>query len=736
MSLNKIGRNDRSIGNKAAGLSVLIKKNVPVPFGFVINSEACDLFLTKNEIDSKIRSSLEGINHNNYQKLKIASEEIKSTIKSASIPDVILKEIKDAYDELSISKEAKEVGGVALDFIRAGRGQTSVAVRPSLFSSPDSSFAGLSEPFLNVNGLSNLINSIKLCWAGLYTPRAVYYRKKRGFDDVSSMGVLIQKMINPEKSGNIITSINNHIVIEASWGFGHSINYGLVSPDRYILDRDTGEIIEKRIGKKPWTYKKDAISNRTGKEVTQREKINAQVLNEDEIEKLFGLIKIIEECFTNPQVIEWGNERGRFYIFQCEPFVTTEIEKQTEIGKLGENGFPLSPGVSRGRVKIINNTDDLDSIEEDDVIVTKVIPPILVPIIGKANGIISQYGGLTAKLPFICREFKIPCVSEIEIEKLREGQTVSVDGDNGIIYSIEATEEQKETPGIINEYIEDSDITGTKIMLSIDPSKLFNINNIDGIGLFKSEGLFFGKNPLLTAKENPEQIIETVVKLSDIAEKINPKMLWYRIFAPTADEMGEVEKNPIIGFRGIRRALEEIEMLKCEIEGLKKLYSIGVRNVGVLIPFISDLEELKRAKDMMPFSLKLGIEIATPSSALNIEEFCKEGINSVLINMDELSQLTLGADYSNKRVSETYSLSNSSVMKLIGNVVKTCKNYNIDVSVYIKRYSMVLLENLIKLGIDSITAEPNMIDDMKKDISRIERKIILDRSRDNRSYGA
>jgi pyruvate,water dikinase len=237
--------------------------------------------------------------------------------------------------------------------------------------------------------------------------------------------------------------------------------------------------------------------------------------------------------------------------------------------------------------------------------------------------------------------------------------------------------------------------------------------------------MFVNQNPVYLAKTNPEDLLNVLMGIESVARNVYPKTVWYRSYSPMGDEI-----NPILGMRGVRKTLEEPEMLRCEIEALKRLYSKGLNNVGVILSFISSVSEFRAAKSFIPFSLKLGVEVSIPSTALEIESFCKEGLNLVSINLPELAQLTLGVDRTNANISHLYSESNPAVMKLIESVVRVCKHYNVEVSVYLERYNPEVIEKLVRIGVNSISLNPEYSEEAKSLVSRTEKRMLLEKFKD------
>jgi pyruvate,water dikinase len=410
---------NENVGKKAKNLRDLIKNDLPVPNGFAITSEAFYDFIEKNMLTERINNIISDLDVNDFDKLRKASENIMELINSKNMPGDIKNEIADAYEDMDISKEAKAVGGVALDLVKIGRGQTNVIVRPST----DKDFSPMHAVF--ARGLSNLVDAVKKCWSLFYTPEAIFYRRKKGIKDFS-IGVVVQKAVDPEKSGNVL--INDNIVIEASWGFGEGISNGLVIPDRYILEKD-GKILNKRVGKKPWRYVRDLLSNNVVKDSVFSEYINAEVLDDEEIKYIFEISKKFDNS-----IIEWCKKRDKFYVVDVKRFA--KVKETNFSGEVVFKGFGLSSGIASGKVKFISGSDDFERVEKGDIIAVQFLSPVFIPILNKINGVISEYGGLTSNFALVCREFGIPCIAEVDTSIFIENQDITINGYTGEILRV------------------------------------------------------------------------------------------------------------------------------------------------------------------------------------------------------------------------------------------------------------------------------------------------------------
>ncbi|HDD72517.1 MAG TPA: hypothetical protein ENG00_00330, partial [Candidatus Aenigmarchaeota archaeon] len=127
VKLDYVNRNSTSVGSKAVNLGEMINAGLPVPPGFVVTNDCFEKFLRANKLENKISEILSKLNFKSYHLVKQASSEIHNLITNATFPDYLEKPIKDEYEELSVGREAKEIGGIALDLIKAGRGEAFVA---------------------------------------------------------------------------------------------------------------------------------------------------------------------------------------------------------------------------------------------------------------------------------------------------------------------------------------------------------------------------------------------------------------------------------------------------------------------------------------------------------------------------------------------------------------------------------------------------------------------------------
>ncbi len=732
-----LGKKDvKLVGGKAANLAELINAGFPVPEAFFITAEAYEEFLKSNNLKEKILGIIKGIDYSDVNSLNNASEKIKTLIMEAEVPEEMKNQIIDAYKKL--------YGGppVDLDFVKP-IDMPFVAVRSSgvMEDIEKASSAGQYDTFLNVKGEKRLIEAIKKCWASLYTPRVIYYRHKHNQPQDTSIGVIVQRMINSEKSGVAFTidptnpvKGSKKIVIEACWGLGETLVQGKVEPDRYVVDKDTGEIIEKHIGKKSIETVRDIYGMTVVRNVN-RDKVEAQVLSDYEIVALAAFCKKIEQHYNFPEDIEWAIERGKIYIVQTRAVTILEEKETREVkGTPVLEGYGASPGVATGVVKVIRDASEIWKIQKGDILVTKMTNPDFVVAMEKSAAIVTDEGGITSHAAIVSRELGVPCViaTKKATQVLKDGMKITVDATHGKIYpgEIEIKEEKAKA-------VEIKTKTQVKVNLAF-PETAERAKHADGVGLLRLEHMLTkaGMHPIEYIRERKqEELIKIIVDgVGKVAQIFYPKQVWVRSLDARTDEFRNMkggekepeEDNPMLGWHGIRRSLDEPEILKCELKALKQLHEKGLDNVVWELPFIISVSELRKAKEIakeVGAPTNFGIMVETPAAALTIEDFCKEGIAFASFGSNDLTQTTLGIDRNNEKLIKIFDEMHPAMQFLFKHVIEICKKYNVESSICgeLPSNRRDAVEFLVKTGIDSLSVNIDAIDKVREWVAEIEK---------------
>ncbi|WP_148688520.1 phosphoenolpyruvate synthase [Methanopyrus sp. SNP6] len=761
----EISKDDVDVaGGKGANLGEMTQAGLPVPPGFVVLSTAYNEFLERTGLEEKIKEILSSHDLSDNDELQEATKEIQRLIVEAEMPEEIREEIVKAYRELCE---------------KVGKEEEFVAVRSSATAEdlPEASFAGQQETFLNVRGEEDVVKYVQKCWASLFTPRAVAYREEQGFEHLDvSIAVVVQKMVDSKKSGVMFTvhpytGDRDKMVIEVVWGLGEAVVSGEVTPDTYIVDKNTFEVIEEQISEQEWMYTKDPETGETVKAEVPEDKRDARKLTDEEIKELAEIGVAVEEHYGFPQDIEWAIEGGEVYVLQSRPVTTIPEEEREEKkveteeleGKILVRGLGASPGIGTGEVKIVMDVDDIDRMEEGDVLVTKMTTPDMVPAMRKASAIVTDEGGITCHAAIVSRELGIPCVvgTGNATEVLEEGQVVTVDGERGVVYEgdvrkvlrAEEEEEEREEKEIVVERPAAEPVTATEIKVNVsmpEAAKRAAKTGADGVGLLRIEHMILGVgvHPRNLIEEGErEKLVQVLMDgIRKVADAFYPKPVWVRTLDAPTDEFRELEggerepeeANPMLGWRGIRRDLEERETLECQFEAIRRLHQEGYDNIGVMIPLVQHPEELRRAKriakevGLKPHrKVEFGMMVETPAAAVLIDEFIEVGLDFVSLGTNDLTQYTLAVDRNNDKVAYLYDEKHPAVLRLIKHVINECKEAGVKTSICGQAGSdPKMAEILVKAGIDSISANIDAVSQIRRIVARVERKILLDKVRE------
>lgn len=331
---SELGKNSENLaGEKGANLSEIYKLKLPITPGFVITTQAYEYFIENSPgLNEKIKGLLNKINYEDRILLNDIAEVIMRSIIEAPFPSIMEEEILDAYDSLGAS-DLSEIYGSALDILQNAQEPIFVAVRSSVPTGENhkEGLATQQDSFLNIKGESELILHVKKCFASLFTPNEIYSRYQKGLKDSPiSLAVIIQKMVDSNKSGVIFTRNPNneyeHIIIQAIWGLGEGAASKIITPDEYILNKDL-EILNIKVAEKEIAITRDS----SGSKITvplREEKSKQQVLTKKEILKLSKLAIQIEEHYKEPQCIEFAIEGEDIYLVQTRTIKKADIKKE------------------------------------------------------------------------------------------------------------------------------------------------------------------------------------------------------------------------------------------------------------------------------------------------------------------------------------------------------------------------------------------------------------------------
>ena len=759
------------VGGKSSSLGELTSSvDVPVPYGYATTASAYRYFMEKTGQNKKIHKMLQELQDvEDSVELHEVCTKIRESICSATMPEDLAEQIGKAYEELAE---------------KVGEKNPFVAVRSSATAEdlPDASFAGQQDTYLNVTGRDMVIRKVKECYASTFTDRAVYYRAKKNFDHENvALSAAVQMMADAKAAGvmftvNLATGADDSIMIEGSWGLGEYIVQGTVTPDNFVVDKDSLTITSRRINEKSIE-----LIRKEGGDVEERkvepERAKAQVISDEQIAQLADYAKRIEKHYGCYMDMEWAvDHKDRLWILQARP--ETVWSKKTKEKKSEEEtvmttdhnvlvkGLPASPGMAAGKCHVITDPKDIDTFKEGEVLVTTMTSPDWVPAMKKAVAIVTDAGGMTCPASIVSRELGIPCVVGTKSRSveatgvLKTGQDITIDARNGIVYDGIVADLVKKgmpaaqaagTAAVAAEYFPP---TGTRVLMNLgDPDLADKYASLpcDGIGLMREEFIwttFIHEHPLyLIETGRPEKVVDMLAEgISKVCRALAPRPVVLRFSdfksgeyrnLKGGDKYEPEEPADLLGWRGASRYYDPkyTDAFRLELKAVRKVREeYGLKNLNCMIPFCRTVDEAEKVTAIMreeglergpDFKLLLMAEI--PANILLADRFNKF-VDGYSIGSNDLTMLILGCDRNNDTVASLFDERNLAIKRAIRHLIKVAHRDGKTVSICGQAPSVYpdFTEFLVKSGIDYVSVNPDMVKSTRLNVARIEQRLMLD----------
>ncbi len=264
----------------------------------------------------------------------------------------------------------------------------------------------------------------------------------------------------------------------------------------------------------------------------------------------------------------------------------------------------------------------------------------------------------------------------------------------------------------------------------------------DGVGLLRAEHMITssGMHPAEFIRQGKEVELKNIVKegIKVVASKFSGPV-WFRTFDARSDEFRELsggekelnEDNPMLGWHGIRRDLDSPKMFKTQLLAIKELRKEGLKNVGIMLPFVQSIEEVMDAKKIakeveLQEEVDFGVMIETPASVWIIDEIIPH-VKFISFGTNDLTQLTLGMDRNNEKVQKNFTEMHPAILRELEYVIKKCKRAGVTTSICGQAASNPeMVKKLVWFGIDSVSANIDAVDKIRKVVMAEEKKRILD----------
>jgi len=321
------------VGGKCSSLGELINAGVRVPPGFALTTEGYRRFMAEAGIDREVGSLVAGVDQQDIDGLETISLKIRAVIEAQPFSIEIEDLVAECYRKLAL---------------RCCMPAVPVAVRSSATAEdlPGASFAGQQDTYLWIRGVDDVLHHMRRCISSLYTGRAIAYRANKGYgSDKMAMSVGVQKMANSVTAGVMFTihpanGDRSVIVIDSNFGFGESVVSGEVTPDHFVVNKVTLDIIDRTISQKQICYTVDPKTQTSQAFEVPFERQKVQSLIDDEITELAWMGKQIEKHYGRPMDIEWAVDKdlpagGNIFILQARPETVWSEKSQSASASAG-----------------------------------------------------------------------------------------------------------------------------------------------------------------------------------------------------------------------------------------------------------------------------------------------------------------------------------------------------------------------------------------------------------------
>ncbi len=421
-------------GGKMAHVGEMSNRlKLPVPEGFVITSSAFRRHIEYHGLRDRLAQMLQALDLKHPEALEAASSEFQKLIMETDLPADLDAGIRDAMDRLAAG---------------AG-GDITVSVRSSALAEDGHfSFAGQYATYLNVRP-QDVPEKYRAVLASLFTSRALYYAASKGFaGEEMAMAVGVMRMI-PARAGGVMYSRDPNaqqpelMIINGSWGLAKQVVDGTGKTDRFMVSRDSGEVVDQSISEKE-TMIEGRPEQGVGSVAVSEELRRQPCLNPEQIRTLASYALSLEHHFGKPQDIEWAVDvAGQVVLLQTRPLRIYAHEARKALPRrvegyklLLEKGVIASRGIGSGRVHLVRGDGDLAGFPDGGVLVSRTTSTKFVTVMERASAIVTDVGGATGHMASLAREYHLPAILDTDnaTSVLKQGQEVTVDAINGNVY--------------------------------------------------------------------------------------------------------------------------------------------------------------------------------------------------------------------------------------------------------------------------------------------------------------
>lgn len=529
---------------------------------------------------------------------------------------------------------------------------------------------------------------------------------------------------------------------------------GIVFGEAFVLSFEGGNFVSEQTTEFSIENEKSRIQKAVNKLVTEYSDILRKLDSENSssYSVLESNLMIIDDPFLHNAIIERINKG-----VSAETALSAEFDLQRNFLLGSKDALIRDRAIDLEQIKqrflfCLRDREMRIEYKSNTIFVSHSVTPTEIIKLHESSsiGLITEMGGISSHSSILARTFNIPSVIGVKDSTylIADGDILILDGYAGEITvnpskeEIENykkwKEEEEKNKALLGEFINIKPITSD----GIDIKSSVNINFIEDINSLKllgstSVGLVRTENLVITEQSIPE-IDKQYNWYKSIAEQCYPNTVTFRVFDVGSDKllygMPKNESNPALGLRGIRYLLANKDIFKNQLIALLK--ASEYKNVRIMIPMISTLEELSESKKILEeckktltdenvlFDVKVpfGVMIETPSAAI-ISSALAFNCDFFSIGTNDLAQYTMAADRENDLLSNHFDSFQPAVLKLIKMTCDSAIKANIPVSVCGEMAANpYATQILIGLGVSELSVSTTYYAKLKRGITEIDFK--------------
>ena len=760
------------VGEKAATLSQLLQQNYSVIPGFVLTTSLLkELLVMWGETEPLLADLYNSHLYVNLEKdeaLQSVAREICQAILTASIPSEWL-------DYLVSQAQTWQTPALIL--------------RPSI-SAPNEDgriLPSLWQSQVCLCQAQELELGLKKMWLELFRARSLFYLQKHELNlEKLNLAIVIQP-ITPAIASGILKADDQNWLIQATWGLGHSMVRGEVSPDIYQVAPDTGKVNQKQLGNKHLAYGLNVAktldiphSTCLQTELISEEKQKQYALDSSNLEQLIALAEQLSTDWGHDFSLEWTLYREA----QSSTSTLSITQFKPNTGKLTQQNRayyahqpasqlqspPLIQGISASPGKVIASAYVLvdphftpPSIPSGSILVAKSISLHWLPLLKQAAGLITEQGGTTSHGAIIARELAIPAIvgAREATQLIHTGELIHLDGGRGVVFSGANQPNQQittKTTTMTDVPVQNFPYPlATRLMVNLSQSSSIEeaaALPVDGVGLLRSDVLMgelmasYPVNWWLQTDNKPILQHNLTNLITQFATSFAPRPIFYRScdwhWGGIEIDSSEVTMNNhssvsnLLGRRGTFNYRLDPTFWELELAAIAQVYDAGHTNVNLILPFVRSVEEFRFCRRRLEqlgltdqASFQVWIMAEVPSVLFLMSEYVAAGVQGIAIGSNDLTQLLLGVNREQGEIAGYFDERHPAVLAAMKQLIETAQNHGIPCSICGQAPSQYpeIIDHLVRWGITAISVEKNAVATTYQAIARAEQRLILSAAR-------